>query len=184
MPRKPNLIETGQTDGTPAPVFDWDALTPPVDAPANTYTVGAQFDPIADTPKPIRERIETSLTDSVAAIKRATDAGKKANTVSPQWKLQAVTDKAMAEKLVKLMRKYAQYRPEKDVEFYTPGNPVGQITLRGAAVHYVPEGHADLKSDQAPVKLITKPVPEGIAAGWYVRYAAKPLESRSPSGKK
>lgn len=175
-------VETGKTDGSAAPTFDWDALTPEADAPAATYQVGVTFNPVEDTPAPIRQRVEASLATSVKAITAAKVKGNKENSVPPQWKLQLVGDEAQGIAFLKMGRKYSQYRPEKDVPFYVEGSPVGQITFRAGVVHYVPEGHADLKKEKATrpgsIPVTHTLAPEGVTPGWYVRYAAKPLESR------
>lgn len=176
------LTQTGTTAGA----FDWDVLTPPVDAPAATYAVGTTINPL-EVPENLRKWSEESLRDSVAAIKTATDKGNKAESVPPQWKLLALPTVDMAEAGLKLMRRYAQYRPDKEIPFYVAGSPTGQITLRGAVVQYaskedVAKDGAKPESTRKGLKLcpVDPATGEAVAPGVYIRYAAKPLEVRKP----
>lgn len=172
----------------PAPGFSWDELLPVMAAPA-TSIAPKRFQ-ITDIPAPIRQRIELSLGDTEKALKIARDAasqsqkdpGKAEKEVPPQWKLQPVASEDMAAEFLKLARKYAQYRPTAEnggekVEYRVPGTPVGQITLRGAYVQYVVQAS---ETDPAKSRHLA---PEGVTPGHYVRYAAKPMENRSGSGK-
>lgn len=180
--------DTKDAKGTKAPEFDWDALLPAQEAPA-VSTAPKRFE-ITSIPAPLRQRIELSLAGTMKAIKDARakaikdqkDPEKAEKEVPPQWKLQPVGSVGQAEEFLKLVRKYAQYRPSAEnggekLEYREPGTPVGQITLRGAHVQYVAKAS---EVDQSKRKHLA---PEGIAPGHYVRYAAKPLENRSGSGK-
>lgn len=182
------VTKTDTTKDTKAPEFSWDTLLPAVEAPA-VSTAPKRFE-YTSIPAPIRERVELSLGGTSTALKAARIAATKAQKdedkaekeVPPQWKLQPVASEAMAAEFLKLARKYAQYRPAAEnggekVEFRIPGTPVGQITMRGAYVHYVAKAS---DTDAAKNKHLA---PENVAPGHYVRYAAKPLENRSGSGR-
>ena len=168
-----------QGERNPAPVtvtspaaFDWEGLLPPMNAPASTYTAGGRFT-IDQIPAPIRERVEVSLAHTMAALRDADSKGTKRQNVPPQWKLQPVTGPEMAKDFVKLARKYGQNRPEKDIPHYVAGSPVGQITVRLGVIRYVPaNGTVPEGARPAPKDANGQELP----AGWYVRYAAKPLE--------
>lgn len=171
-----------------APAFNWDELVPEIDAPAAASNVGAQFK-LEDVPEALRKRIEASLAQTVKAIAEAAKKNVKAESVAPQWKLQPVPSQDVADEAVKLMRKYGQRRPDADIPFYQTGSPVGQITVRCAPVLYgtPDEVSADGKLDEKKRRGV-RTAPKGaddkpLASGWYIRYAAKPLEGKGRSAR-
>lgn len=175
-------MSTKTITGTTEAPFNWDELIPDVAAPAPTSQVGANFK-VEDVPAPLRQRIEQSLALSVTKIEEAIKAGTKRESVPPQWRLQAMPNQAMADEAVKLMRKYGQRRPEKDIPFYAPGTPVGQITVRVAPVLYGTDEQvaADAKRD-AKNRTGVRKAPKDVKPGLYLRYAAKPLEGKKSGG--
>lgn len=174
------------TQAPPAP-FDWDSLVPAIDAPAPKHVPGSQTNVRTAISAAIRKRAEDSLASTMDALNKAKAAGKEANTVPPQWKLQPTPTLAVAEQFVKDIRKYAQYRPAKDawgetpLEFYVPGSPTGQVTARAAAVVISRDPvTADVSTRSATPEEITAATNGKSELQFGVRYAVKPLESRNP----
>jgi hypothetical protein len=149
---------------TPKPVYNWDELLPSTDAPAHVVSVSAPVDVLTEIPSPIRHRIEGSLMASIEAKFAHVNAGKNPKDFRPVWKLQRVTDEAQGKEFIRLINRYAKFRPD-HWEGRDSRTPSGQITVRTGVPALVK------KAENGSI------LPED-AQYWAVRYQAKPLESK------
>jgi hypothetical protein len=89
--------------------------------------------------------------------------------------LQAFGDKDTGEKFVKMLTKYAKYRPsEGDIPHAGPTSPKGQVTVRTGDVRH----YRKVADDEY---VATEPATEG--AFWGVRYSVRPLEQRGDTAR-
>lgn len=150
--------------------FDWSALATPVTM-ANKATPSAiKVNVIETVPDAIRQRAESSLTINTERVKATKGSNAKRARVDYHWELQAVTDAAMGEQFVKLITKYAKYRPaDADVPHAGPNSPKGQVTARcGTPGHY-------RKTEDGEYLNTTK---DTAGAFYGVRYSVRPFEQR------
>ena len=160
-----------QTPVTPPaakPVYDWDTLLPSTDAPAHIVSTGTKVDVIRDVPLPVRMRVEGSLIATILAKVEWVTAGRKVENFKPVWKLQPVADEAQGKEFVKLVTKYAKYRPQ-HWEQRDTRTPEGQITVRTGAPTLV-------KKDPVSGADVETPY-------WAVRYQAKVLEAKKDTAR-
>jgi hypothetical protein len=163
----------------PTPVsdtgFDWSKLDAPV-AMENKRTFGGVTANVIETvPEPIRQRAEASLTVNAERVKAKANSSAKRARIDYHWSLQIVPDKATGEQFVKLITKYAKYRPaEVTIPHAGPTSPKGQVTARTGDVNHfrqMPDGEYVVVSATA----------DGAVMG--VRYSVRPFEQRGDTSR-
>jgi hypothetical protein len=156
-------------------VYDWSALAAPV-VTANKQTPSSiKVDVIASVPEPIRQRAEASLSINVERVKAAARSSAKRARVDYHWELQAVPDEATGNLFVKLITKYAKYRPpEGAVPLAAQNAPRGQVTARCGAVAWY-RSVADMEY------VACDKTAEAAFMG--VRYSVRPFEQRGDTRK-
>jgi hypothetical protein len=166
-----NAVEPPAANGqVEASGFDWNALGDSIAMPTRAVAADRKVDAIAETPAPIRQRIETSLMKTVARYAAKASSTAKRVRVDPYWSVQPVKDEAMGNDFIKKATRYAKYRPaEGEVPFADSESPRGQITVRcGKVMPY-------RKTEDGEV------IPVDLASDdtfWGVRYSARPFEGR------
>jgi hypothetical protein len=181
MAPKSQVTASGQTSPTPdgngpelessaKPRFDWAALSVPVTMANKTTPSDIKVNVLETVPDPIRQRAEQSLTINVERVKAVASSTAKRPRIDYHWELQAVADKAMGDEFVKLIGKYAKYRPsDKDIPHAGPNSPKGQVTARcGDPGHY--------RKMEDGQYVTTDPKHADAFMG--VRYSVRPFEQR------
>jgi len=168
----PAADTNGQTP-TAKPTFDWAELAAPMAAPSKTATVDRKVDAIAETPEPIRQRVEVSLMKTVARIKAKANSSAKRVRVEPYWTVQPLASEAQGEAFIKAATRYAKYRPTTgDIPHRDTDAPMGQITVRfGKVGHYTKSETGEATPAEATA--------DGAFLG--VRYSARAFEGRGDS---
>jgi hypothetical protein len=161
--------DTGAGDAK-ADAIDWGTLDAPIAMPARNTFSGIKVDVIKGVPEPLRQRAESQLVINTERVKAAASSTAKRSRVDYHWDLQRVTTSDMGDQFVKLLTKYAKYRPaEGDIPHSGPNVAKGQVTARcGATGHFVKDsdGHYVAADKDA----------EGAIMG--VRYSVRPFEQR------
>jgi hypothetical protein len=154
---------------------DWSALAEPVTMQPRTTFSGVKVNVLETVPEPIRQRAEASLTINAERVKAKAKSDAKRARVDYHWSLQRVTDKAMGEAFVKLITKYAKYRPaEGDIPHAGATSPKGQVTARtGDVLHF-----RKVADDEY---VACEPATEGAFTG--VRYSVRPFEQRGDTAR-
>ena len=161
--------------GTPKDGFDWDAMAAPIAMPTRNTFTGIKVDVLKTIPSPLRERAERQLIINTERVKANANSQAKRNRVDYHWDLQPVTTAEMGEQFVKLLTKYAKYRPsEGDIPHAGPNVKPGQVTARVGAVSHFVKGEDD-----------TYEACDASAAGAVmgVRYSVRPFEVRNSTAK-
>lgn len=170
----PELEGTPSGDGKPA-AFDWGTLAAP-HAMANKTSPGSiKVDVIKTVPEGIRQRAESSLTINVERVKAVANSNAKRPRIDYHWDLQPVPDKDTGEQFVKLITKYAKYRPaDTEIPHAGPNAPKGQVTARcGNVGSFRKDGGGDYVACDEKA--------EGAFTG--VRYSVRPFEQRATTGR-
>lgn len=143
--------------------------------PTKVTITGIKANVLETVPDAIRLRAEQSLTVNAERVKAAANSTAKRSRIDYHWQLQAVPDSATGEQFVKLITKYARYRPaDRDIPHAGATSPKGQVTARCGQVHHYRETDGgefvfcDATAD---------------GAFWAVRYSVRPFEQRSASGR-
>lgn len=163
--------------GSPLPktLTDWSTLAAPVTMDNKQGASGIKVNVLESVPAPIRERAEASLTINAERVKARASSSAKRARVDYHWQLQPVADLAMGEQFVKLITKYAKYRPsEGDIPHAGPTSPKGQVTARCG-----PVGHYRKVADDEYV------ISSAGAASAFVgvRYSVRPFEQRGDTAR-
>jgi hypothetical protein len=166
---------TPQADATKA-TFDWGTLDAPHAMATKQSTPGTIKVKVLETvPEPIRQRAEQSLTINTERVKAVANSTAKRPRIDYHWDLQPVPDTETGDKFVKLVTKYAKYRPaDQEIPHAGPASPKGQVTARcGNVGHYrkVSDGEYVACADTA----------EGAFMG--VRYSVRPHEQRTTTAR-
>lgn len=160
----------GKPDG-----FDWSTLAAPVVMDTKQGPGGIKVNVLETVPAPIRQRAEASLTINVERVKAKPKGDAKRARVNYHWELQQLPDAATGEQFIKLITKYAKYRPvDGDIPYSGPTSPKGQVTARtGSVNHY--------RKDSADEYVICDANAAGATLG--VRYSVRPFEQRSDTAR-
>lgn len=152
------------------PAMDWSAMTAPVAMPTKQAFPGVRANVLKTVPEPIRQRAEQSLTVNTERVaKRATSTAKRAR-VNYHWDLQAVTSIDMGAAFIKLVTRYAKYRPAgATIPHAGPNSPPGQVTVRCGDPSYYRKTEADSYA-------MCDKGDEGAFIA--VRYSVRPFEKR------
>lgn len=166
----PAADSTAAADGKPAGP-DWGALAAPIAMPTKNTFTGITVDAVGTTPEPIRQRAEASLIINTARVKAKATSTASRPRVDYHWDMQPVADKDMGEQFIKLLTRYAKYRPTSvAIPHAGPDSPTGQVTVRtGEVNHY--------RKDSSGDQVVCQPDADGAQLG--VRYSVRPLEQRS-----
>lgn len=161
-------------DGKPA-TFDWSTLAAPVVMATKTSFSGVKVNVLESVPAPIRERAEASLTINTERVKAKPKGNAKRARVDYHWSLQQVPDLATGEQFIKLLAKYAKYRPaDGDIPHAGPTSPKGQVTARTGDTR-----HFRKVADDEYVAC------EATTAGAFLglRYSVRPFEQRADAAR-
>lgn len=137
------------TDEKPTVTFDWADL-PAEETVTQGYVHGTRIDVTEEVPEVLRDKIEKNLEEYLAQT--PDNKGKK----SPVWRRQACGTKERADEMIRLVKRYGNYRP-KDIG--------GMITVR--AVHDAGDPQHGKPADPTAV-----------------RYCATPKQRRKPKTEK
>jgi hypothetical protein len=176
-PAVPPAADAPEQPSSPLPktITDWSTLAAPVAMANRQGPSGIKVNVLESVPAPIRERAEASLTINAERVKAKASSSAKRARIDYHWQLQAVADQAMGEQFVKLITKYAKYRPsEGDIPHAGPTSPKGQVTAR--------TGNVDWFRKIADGEYVqTAKTTEGAFMG--VRYSVRPFEQRGDTAR-
>lgn len=149
----------------------WDELAVPVAMPNKVAFLGVKADVLKTVPAAIRMRAEMSLTENVKAVDKTAGSNAERPRVNYVWYVQQVKSTDQGNDFIKLITKYAKYRPDKDgIEYAGTDSPKGQVTARcGDVTHY------RLREDGITVAC----QPDQQGAFLAVRYSVRPFERRA-----
>jgi hypothetical protein len=156
-----------------APADPWAALSAPLAMPTKAPFSGVKVNVLETVPEPIRMRAEASLAINAARVAKKADSTAKRSRVDYHWDVQPFALEATAATFIKLITKYAKYRPsDVAIPHASPDSPKGQVTARcGAIGHYI--------KGEDGTATATDPATPGAFIG--VRYSVRPFEQRSDS---
>lgn len=162
------------TPETPA-AFTWAELAPAVAMPTKAAFTGISVNVLESVPEPIRQRAEASLVINTERVKRTAGSSAKRPRIDYHWDLQPVPTTDLGGEFVKLLGKYAKYRPAgKDVPHAGSTSPQGQVTARcGDPGYYRAHGDAEYVACDAAAE----------GAFLAVRYSVRPLEQRATTAR-
>lgn len=164
--------EAAAAQATPA-AFDWGTLDAPHAMATKQSTPGTIKVKVLETvPEPIRQRAEQSLTINTERVKAVANSTAKRPRIDYHWDLQPVPNTETGDKFIKLITKYAKYRPaDQEIPHAGPASPKGQVTARcGNVGHY-------RKLNDAGEYVACDEKAEGAFMG--VRYSVRPAEQRT-----
>lgn len=153
----------------------WASLPEPVTMSTKSTFSGITVNVLETVPAPIRVRAEASLTINAERVKAKAKSEAKRARVDYHWSLQRVNDKEQGEQFVKLLTKYARYRPlEGTIPHAGPTSPKGQVTARTGDVRHFRK----VADDEY---IACEPTTDGAFLG--VRYSVRPFEQRSDTAR-
>jgi hypothetical protein len=156
-------------------VFDWDALPVPVAMANKAGPSAIRVNVLETVPEPIRQRAERSLLINVERVRAVAGSSAKRPRIDYHWELQAVPDAEMGALFVKLITKYAKYRPDgADIPHAGPNAPKGQVTARCGDVAWY-------RTTADGEHVVTVKDADGAYLG--VRYSVRPFEQRATTGR-